>query len=322
MLKKILITGGTALVGTAINSIRNDYPSREFIFIGSKDCDLTNKDETLEYVQKCKPDAMIHLAAISGGIGLSIKYPATVLRDNVLMNLHILEAARISKVKKIIMTLTSGMYPTDAPIPIKEEYIHEGYPDESNYGSSFAKRLIEPSIRAYRAEYRLNAIGLVPNGIFGENDNFNYGDAPMVPAQIRHFYENRYGNAKIIIQGDGSPLREYTYSKDVARAYMWCLDNYDDGQILNIGSTEEHSVIEIVSMIAEILNIDKKRIEFDMSQPKGVFRKSTDNSKFVQISNFKYTPFRVGLEKTIRWFCDTYEKSPESIRTYSKVRVA
>jgi len=318
--KKVLLTGGYALVGTAIKSIKNEYPESEFIFIGSRDCDLTNKEKTFEYVQKCKPDAIIHLAAISGGIGLSTKYPAAILRDNVLMNCYILEAARTFGIKKTIMTLSTGMYPANALNPIKEDYIHDGCPPESNYSYSFAKRLIEPSIRAYRDEYGLNVIGLVPNGIFGENDNFNYNDAPMVPSLIRRFYENRYGDSKIIIWGDGTPLREYTYSKDIARTCMWCLNNYNEAQILNIGTTEEHSVKEIAFMIAEILGIDEKRIEFDTSKPKGVFRKSTDNSRFVQISNFLYTPFKVGLEKTIKWFCDTYKKSPEAIRTHSKIK--
>ncbi len=320
MYKKVLVTGGTALVGSAIRSIQDHYPKREFVFIGSRDCNLTNRDETFEYLRSCKPDAIIHLAALSGSISLSSKHPATMLRDNVLMNLYILEAARIFGVEKVVMTLTSGMYSTDAPIPIKEEYIHDGSPHESNYGSSFAKRLIEPSIRAYRSEYGLNVIGLVPNGMFGEGDNFNYEDAPLVPALIRRFYECRQEDAKINIRGDGMPLREYTYSADIAKVFMWCLDNYDDAQILNIGSTEEHSIREIAYMIADALSIDKRRIDFDAPQSVGIFRKSTDNTKFTRLSNFVYTPFKDGLKKTVKWFCDTYERSPKDIRIGSKLR--
>ena len=320
MFEKILVTGGTALVGRAIKSLQHNYSKSEFVFIGSKDCNLTNREWTFEYLHNCNPDAIIHLAALSGSISLSSKHPATMLRDNVLMNLYILEAARIFGVKKIVMTLTSGMYPTDAPIPIKEEYIHDGSPHETNYGSSFAKRLIEPSIRAYRSEYGLNVIGLVPNGMFGEGDNFNYEDAPLVPALIRRFYECRQGDAKINIRGDGTPLREYTYSADIAKIFMWCLDNYDDAQILNIGSTEEHAIREIAYMIADALSIDKRRIDFDAPQSEGIFRKSTDNTKFARLSNFEYTPFKGGLEKTVKWFCDTYERSPKDIRTGSKLR--
>jgi GDP-L-fucose synthase len=203
-----------------MKAISKDYPEIEFVFSTSHDCDLTDTAETLSTISKHKPDAILHLAAVSGGIGLSMKHPATMLRDNVLMTFSVLEAARQCNVKKLVMTLTTGMYPANAPLPLKEEYIHDGYPHESNYGSSFAKRLIDPAIRAYREEFKMNVIGLVPNGIFGENDNFNYEDAPMVPSLIRRFYKNRNNDSKIMIWGDGTPLREYTYSKDLARIYM------------------------------------------------------------------------------------------------------
>lgn len=235
-----------------------------------------------------------------------MKYPATLLRDNVLMNMYVLEAARIHNIKKTVMTLSTGMYPVNAPHPIREEYIHDGYPDESNYSYSFAKRLIDPSIKAYRAECRMNVIGLVSNGIFGENGNFHPEESVMLTALIRRFYENKDNNSTIVVWGDGSPLREYTYSQDMARAFMWCLDNYDDAQTLHIGSTEEHSVKEIAFMVADMMGIDKKRIEFDTSKPMGISKKSTDNSKFTSVSHFQYTPFRVGLEKTIRWFTENY----------------
>lgn len=316
--KKILVTGASAVLGTAIQAISREYSSSEFVFLTSKDCDLTNTEKTLTEIDKYQPHAILHLAAVSGGIGLSMKYPATILRDNVIMTFSVLEAARKCGVKKTIMTLTTGMYPASAPLPLQEDYIHNGYPHESNYGSSFAKRLIDPALRAYREEYGMNVIGLVPSGIFGENDNFNYEDAPMVPSLIRRFYENRNNNSEITIWGDGTPLREYTYSKDLARIYMWALKNYDDKQILNIGTTEEISVAGIAYMIADIFKIDRKRIVFDTTKPKGIYRKNTDNTRFLSLSSFKYTPFREGLEKTVQWFCDAYENNPTVIRMHKK----
>ena len=317
---KILVTGSSAVLGTAVRAISKDYPECDFIFLTSQDCDLTDASETFNTIGKYQPDAILHLAAVSGGIGLSMKYPARMLRDNVLMTLNILEAARKHNVKKTIMTLTTGMYPSKAPLPLKEDCIHDGYPHESNYGSSFAKRLIDPAIRAYREEYGMNVIGLVPSGIFGENDNFNYEGAPMVPTLIRRFYENRNTDSKIVIWGDGTPLREYTYSKDLAYIYMWALENYDEGQILNVGSTEENSVADIAYMIADIMNICHDRIIFDTTKPKGIFQKSTDNSYFLSLSKFQYTPFYLGLEKTIEWFCDAIEHNSQMIRMYSKSR--
>lgn len=318
MYKKILVTGSSAVAGSAVRAAHGEYPDSAFVFLTSRDCDLTDAAATLEMVKRSEADAILHLAAVSGGIGLSLQHQASMLRDNVLITFSVLEAARKAGVAKTVMTLTTGMYPPDAPLPLREESIHDGGPHGSNYGSSFAKRLIEPAIRAYREEYGLKVVGVVPNGIFGENDNFNYDDAPMLPALIRRFYENRNSDDPIVIWGDGAPLREYTYSRDVARAFLWALFHYDDAQVLNTGTTEEHSIRDIAFMIADIIGVDKGRIVFDVAKPNGVFRKNTDNSRFTTLSGFKYTPFREGLENTIRWFAETYENDRSRLRLYGK----
>lgn len=318
MFRKILVTGSSAVTGTAVKAVQGDHPDSEFVFVTSRDCDLTDSAATLRLVREVGADAILHLAAVSGGIGLSLHHQASMLRDNALMTFSVLEAARLAGVSKVLMTLTTGMYPPDAPLPLREESIHDGAPHGSNYGSSFAKRLIEPAVRAYREEYGLKVVGVIPNGIFGENDNFNFDDAPMLPALIRRFYENRHSDQPIVIWGDGSPLREYTYSKDVARAFLWVLHNYDDSQVLNTGTTEEHSIRDIAFMIADIMGVDRGRIAFDTSKPNGVFRKNCDNSRFVGLSGFRYTPFRDALENTIRWFADAYENDRSRIRLYGK----
>ena len=314
---KVLVTGSSGVAGQGLKSVASDYPQMDYIFSTSRDCDLTDLSSTKKYFNKIRPDVVIHLAAKSGGIGLSIKHPATLLFENVIMNLSVLEAAKDTGVKKIVMTLSSGMYPPDATLPLNEDSIHSGVPHHSNSGYSFAKRLVEPAITAYKQEYGLCSIGLIPNGIFGENDNFS-DDAPMLPSLIRRFYENKNTKENIVIWGDGSPLREWTYSKDLARAFMWCVENYSDTQVLNIGNTEEYSVKDIALMIAEIMGIASDRIDFDTSKSSGVYRKSTDNSRFINLSNFKYTSFKSGLEKTIEWFAFSYENNPEIIRMSKK----
>ncbi len=320
--QRVIVTGGTGVVGTGLRSIHGAYPEYDFSFVSSKDCDLTDRTEVLGFFKQHQPDVVIHLAALSGGIGLSTKYPATILRDNVLMNIFVLEAARLYGAKKTLMTLSTGMYPANAPNPIREDYIHDGYPHESNYGYSFAKRVVDPLIKAYREEYGMAVIGLVPNGIFGENDSFNPDDSNMTASLIRRVHEHRNDSEPIVIWGDGSPLREVTYSKDIARAYMWCAEHYDEAQILHVGTTEEHSVREIAYMIAEIFRIPKERIVFDVSKPKGQARKSTDNSRFTELSGFQFTPFRVALENTIRWYCETYDKNPSLLRTWNKIKMS
>lgn len=308
-MKKLLITGSSGVLGTGFKLIQNENPNYEFVFSTSKQCNLLDLDSLVDHVKSVKPDAILHLAAKSGGIGLNAKYPATLLRDNVLMNMNVMEAARICSIPKTIMTLSTGMYPGDVPNPIKEEYMHNGEPHPSVYSYAYAKRLVEPTIRAYRTEFGMNAIGLIPNGILGENSNFSYEGATMVPALIRRFYENRNNTENIVIWGDGTPLREYTYAKDLARAYLWCLDNYNGVQTLHVGTIEEVSVRDIAYMLAEIYEIDKSRVVFDTTKPAGQHRKNTDNSKFVQLSNFKYTPFKEALNNTVRWFCEHYDEA-------------
>lgn len=304
--RRVLVTGANGVLGTGFELAAGEFPAVEFVFSGSKICDLTRLDEVRKHFDDVKPHAVVHLAAKSGGIELLTGFPATVLRDNLLMNLNVLEAARIGKIEKTVMTLSTGMYPDKVSYPIKEEFIHDGEPHPSVYSYAYAKRIVEPSVRAYRKEFGLDVIGLVPNGIFGENSNFKHGEATMLPSLIRRFYENREGDAPLTVWGDGSPLREYTYARDLARAYMWCVDNYSDAQILHVGTTEEVSVREVALSIAEELGIDAGRIEFDATKPAGQFRKGTDNSKFVNLSGFTYTPFREGLRRTVRWFRENY----------------
>ncbi len=311
--KRILVTGGSGLLGTGLKQITDEFPGRDFRFISSKDCDLTQYEPTQELIRLYKPDAVMHYAAKSGGIKYSQDYPATLLRDNVLLNLNVLDAAHEAGVKKVVLCLSVGMYPVEAPIPLNEDSIHDGNPHPNNASYAFAKRLLDPAIRAYRRQYGMNVIGFVPNGIFGENMNYNQSESIMLAALIRRFYEKKDSAEKLEVWGDGTPLREYTYSRDLARASMWCLDHYDDEQFLNIGSTEEHSIHEMAESICTHLEIDSDRLWFNTEKPNGIHRRSTDNSRFLELSNFQYTDFDEALGNTINWFIEHYQ-SGEGIR--------
>lgn len=299
--RRILVTGSEGVLGSAFEAVRGEYPECEFVLNRKSDCDLRDPGATLRYVRQTGPDAIVHLAAVSGGVGMSKGQPASILRDNVLLTFSMLEAARAIKVRKLVMALSSGMYPPDAPLPYREDHVHAGPAHQSNYSYAYAKRLIEPATRAYRDEFGLNVIGLIPNGIFGEWDNFAPQSSTMIAALMRRFVEGRDGSGELVVWGDGSPLREHTYSRDMAKCFLWCLFNYEDSQVLNVGTTEEHSVKDIAVMIAEELGIDKGRIVFDAGKPAGVPRKSFDNSRFLKLSRMEFTPFRIGLRNTLRW---------------------
>ena len=317
-MKKILITGKSGVTGSAFQRLEKIYENKyEFVYTSSKFCDLTNLQDSLDVISDINPNFIINLAAKSGGIGLSANFQGTLLRDNLAMNMNILEISRILKIEKLLLVLSSAIYPVKASMPFNEISLHDGEPHQSAYGYSFAKRILEPAIRAYREEFNLNVIGAIPNGIFGEDDNFS-DDAPMLPSLIRRFYENIKTDEKIVVWGDGSPLREYTYSEDVAKSFIWLLENYDNSLPLNTGSTEEISIKQIAYMICDTLRLDRSRIFFDESKPKGIHRKPTDNSNFIKIFNFKYLPFEDGLSRTLSWFKEKYENDRESIKLFKK----
>ncbi len=319
MKKKLLITGKSGVTGAAFEDIAESIlPQYELFFSQSSKCDLTDLSKSIEYIEEINPDFIINLAAKSGGIGMSASSQATLLRDNTLINLNILEIARRINVKKLLLVLSSGIYPEKANMPFKESSLHDGEPHVSAYGYSYAKRLIEPAIRAYREEYNLDVIGAIPNGIFGKNDNFS-DDAPMLPSIIRRFYSQKDTEEKIEVWGDGSPLREYTYSIDVAKSFLWMLENYSSSVIMNTGSTEENSIKDIAYMVADNLSIERERIFFNTEKPSGIHKKSTDNSIFIKESKFVYTPFKEGLKKTIEWFDQTYKTDKTKIKLNKKV---
>lgn len=325
MKKKCLITGATAVLGTAFKNLINEnkissfYDNVDFVFIGSKDCNLINKDEVYELFKKHNFSYVMHLAAVSGGVGLaSANFQATLFYNNLMMLLNLLEASREFKIEKTLLTLSTGMYSPSIEMPYKESSLHKGLAHDGLYGYYYAKRMMEPALRAYRDQYKMNIIGVVPNGIFGENDNFDLQGAPLVPALIRRFHEAKEKNSNIEVWGNGSALREWTYSKDMAKAFLWCFENYNSEKILNVGSTEENSVKDIAFMIAELIGFDKSNIFFDTTKPEGVHKKSTDNSEFVNISSFEYTKFKESLKLTIDWFQDCKKNHPEKLRLYSK----
>ncbi len=305
---KIMVTGGSAVAGDGLKSVaeKGEYPGRQFIFPTSKECNLLDMIATKAYVKKEKPDAIIHFAAISGGIQLTLDHPASVMRDNIMMNFNILEAARSAGVGSVLMTLSAALYPTSAPVPMKEESMHAGYPHETNYSYAFAKRLIDPMAKAYKKEYGVNVMGIIPGAIIGPKSNFDPASSTAIPALIRRFFENKDNTDPLVVWGDGSPLRQFTSDEDLGRIAMWCIDHYHDTQMLNVSTSEEISIKDAAYMIAEFLGIDLKRLIFDTTKPAGTYRQGVDNEKFVSLSGFKYMSARDAIRRTVEYFALNY----------------
>lgn len=321
--ERILVTGSGGVLGQAFKAIAPDYPEYEWQFATSRDGDLTNWDDAIGLVDLYGLDYIIHCAAISGGVGISKNHPATLLRDNILMSLNILEAARFTEVKKVVMTLSGGMYPPHLSVtqPMLEHSIHDAPPHASNYAYAHAKRLIEPMIRAYREEYGLNVIGLVPDAMYGEHDNFNLEDCNMTAALIRKFYEASRTGEDVEIWGDGTPWRQLSYAPDVARAYMVALKEHDSSELINITTSEVAQVWEVASYLSQIAGFCSDRVECNPDKPNGPQFKFLDTERFKKLApEFNWTPLRDGLERTYRWYEMAMLEDPNQIRMGSKVK--
>ena len=302
--KRILVTGGTGMVGSAF---RRHEPVG-IIRVGSRDCNLTDFAETMSLLQEHRPDAVIHLAAKVGGVKGNYDYVGDFFRENTMINTNVLEACRLSGVSKVVSLLSTCIYPDNPSYPLTEDQIHAGEPHFSNFGYAYAKRMIEVQSRAYRQQYGCNFVTAVPNNIFGENDNFDLENSHVVPAIIRKIFEaKKSGSSEVVLWGDGTPLREFTYSSDIADALMYVLRNYNDPMPINIGNTYEVSIQQMAETIAGVMEYSGSLV-WDTSMPSGQLRKPSTNSRFISLGWDRafYTPVVSALQNTCTWFQKNY----------------
>jgi GDP-L-fucose synthase len=190
---------------------------------------------------------------------------------------------------------------------LTEDQIHLGEAHHSNYGYAYAKRMLDIQSRAYREQYGCNFITAVPNNLYGEHDNFHLEDSHLIPAIIRKVYESKIYNSELNLWGDGSPLREFTYSHDLAKILLFLLEKYDDPTPINVGNTNEYSVSDVCDKISKIFNFDGI-ISWDTNKPKGQYRKPSNNSRLLKLGWKKedYTDFDDGLNRVCDWFIENY----------------
>jgi aryl-alcohol dehydrogenase-like predicted oxidoreductase/nucleoside-diphosphate-sugar epimerase len=317
---RVMVTGTTAVLGSAILDMADQWPDSELVTAPYDALDLTDAAATEAFVRQHRISHILHLAAISGGVELTRKYPARILRENVIMTFSVLDAAVACGVKKVVMTLSSGAYPVHVPQPNVETQLHDGPPHDSAFSYAYAKRLIDPAIRAYRAEHGLNVVGLIPSGIFGENDNFNEADCTWIAGLIRRFCEWTPERGDLLIWGDGSPVRKITDARDMARAFMWGLAKYDEPLPLNVGSGEPRTIGEVAYLLADVAGVPRDRIRFDETRARGIDRRITSNARFVSLSGLAYTPLRASLERVVAWYKRTLRERPEAIRREPRIR--
>lgn len=300
--EKILVTGASGLIGSAIQRLR--LPN--MVYLSKKDGDLTDFNKTLEIFQKHKPVKVIHLAAQVAGIGGNMIHSGEYFRNNLLININVLEAARLSGVKKLISFMSTCVFPDKCPYPLNEKDLHNGPPHPSNFGYAYAKRMLEVQSNAYNNEWGCNYIIAIPTNIYGPNDNFNLKEGHVVPSLIHKCFLAKKNKTDLTVWGSGKPLREMVFTDDIARLALWMLDNYKETSPIIFTSGIETSIHDIVLLVAKKMKFTGK-IVFDSAKPDGQFRKPSDATKLLKyLPDFKFTPIEKGIEKTVEWFIENY----------------
>ncbi|KAF4608141.1 GDP-L-fucose synthase [Pleurotus pulmonarius] len=316
----VLVTGGSGLVGKGIEHVINTepegsrfgkQPNETWIFATSSEADLRDPEQTRKLFDKYKPTHVIHLAAMVGGLFKNMKYKLTFLRDNVLMNDNVLHTACERKTQKVISCLSTCVFPDKVEYPLDETKIHLGPPHSSNFGYAHAKRMVDVQNHAYKEEFGCNFTSAIPTNVFGPHDNFDLEGAHVIPALIHKCYLAKKNNTPFIVAGTGKPLRQFIYSYDLAKLFIWQLREYDDVEpvILSVGEDEEVSIKDVADAIVKAVDF-KGEYAFDTTRADGQFRKPASNKKLLELmGGFEFTPFDQALEASVKWFLDNYNNA-------------
>ena len=296
---KTLVTGGNGLVGSTIDS---DFkPTREGL-------DLMNIDEVCEYIIHNDIDSIVHCAAKVGGIKANTEHLGQFYYDNITINTNILEAARKTKIKKVVSFLSTCVFPAEATYPLTSDQMHDGEPHPSNYAYAYAKRMLEVQSRAYRDEYGCNFVTVIPCNIYGPNDNYNLDSGHVIPSLIHKCYLAKKNNTNFEIWGTGRPYREFIYSKDVGYLTQWVLENYNDPEPLILSPDEEINIATLAQEIAWRMGFEGN-IAYNQERD-GIYKKPSDNSKLKSlVPDYKFVPIEMGLQESIDWFIKNYDKA-------------
>lgn len=301
--KSIYVAGHRGLVGAALVRALAAQGARVLTRTHAE-LDLTRQDAVRNFFAAEKPAAVFLAAAKVGGIHANETYPADFIRDNLLIQTNVIDAARISGAEKLVFLGSSCIYPRMAPQPIPEESLLTGPLEETNQWYAIAKIAGIKMCQAYHRQYGFSAISLMPTNLYGPGDNFTPVNSHVIPGLMRRFHEARLENRdSVAVWGTGNALREFLHVDDMAAAALACFERYDDEEIVNIGSGEEVSIRELAALMAKVTGF-AGRIVFDASKPDGTPRKIVDIKRLSSLGWKPRHTLAEGLEQTYRWFCD------------------
>lgn len=301
---KTLVTGANGLVGFAFQKMNNP----DFVYVSRTDADLTDYVQTKELFERIRPEKVIHLAAVVGGIGGNMIHSGEYFRNNTMINTNVLECARHVGVHKLVSFMSTCVFPDTCSYPLNEKDLHNGPPHPSNFGYAYAKRMLEVQSSAYRKEWNCDYIVVIPTNIYGPNDNWSLTDGHVIPSLIHRCYLAKKNKEDLTIWGSGKPLREFVLSDDIARLTLWALENYSEDSPIIFSSGIERSIKELAEIVTSTLKFEGRLI-FDLTKPDGQFRKPSDTTKLrTYCPDFQFASLEHGIESTVKWFMDNYPK--------------
>jgi GDP-L-fucose synthase len=301
--RRVVVTGGHGFLGSFVVEKLRAAGAREVVVPRSQVHDLRIQSEALRLYTDSRPDIVIHLAAVVGGIGANRANPGRFFYDNAMMGINLIEAARIAGLEKFVCAGTICSYPKFTPVPFREEDFWNGYPEETNAPYGLAKKMLLVQLQAYREQYGLNGIYLTPVNLYGPRDNFDLETSHVIPALIRKCLEARQNDdAEIVAWGTGNATREFLYAEDAAEAIVLAAEKYSKPALVNLGSGEEISVRDLLEMIRSLVG-STAEVRWDASRPDGQPRRCLDTSRAAAEFGWRAkTPLRDGLRKTIDWY--------------------
>ena len=301
--KRVIVTGGAGFLGGHLLAKLESLGCASIHVPRTATCDLVQPEQVRELFAAIRPDVVFHLAARVGGIGANQQNPASYFHDNMMMGVNVLEQGRHAGVAKIIMVGTICSYPKFAPIPFKEEDLWNGYPEETNAPYGVAKKALLVMADAYRRQYGLQTVCLLPVNLYGPCDNFDLATSHVIPAMIRKFLEAKARKqGEVVLWGDGTPTREFLYVDDCAEALLLAAERCETSEPINVGAGREISIEALAELIARLTSYEG-RIRWDASRPNGQPRRMLDTARAVEHFGFRAkTSLEVGLERTIAWY--------------------
>src|ERR1700727_698883 len=301
---QIYVAGHRGLVGSAIVRALKEQGYTQLLLRTHRELDLTDQRAVVEFFQKERPQAVIMAAARVGGINANNTRPAEFIRDKLLIQDNVIDAAYRAGVAKFVFLGSSCIYPKLATQPIKEDSLLTGPLEPTNEWYAIAKIAGVKMCQAYRRQYGFNAISLMPTNLYGPGDNFDLQNSHVLPALIRRFHEaEQRGDASLTVWGTGTPRREFLHVDDLADAVIYLLNTYDDEAIVNIGWGEDVTIRELAEVVASVAGF-RGRLEFDPSKPDGTPRKLLDTSRLTALGWVPKIKLKAGIEDTYAWFKD------------------